>query len=159
MQMKWSNYILNWVKWLCITLNSHILLFHSHSGIMQVPICSHLFPWVPEKIQISNFFLFLSPSFFCPFPYPLPIPFPFFLAIDNTKVFFFFSWRLFKHKPSLWENTNCKIRRKKKRLASEHLIIQQLKPVTGLKNSFLSLPSLHIYWGPSSYQMLNECFP
>lgn len=90
MQMKWSNYILNWVKWLCITLNSHILLFHSHSGIMQVPICSHLFPWVPEKIQISNFFLFLSPSFFCPFPYPLPIPFPFFLAIDNTKVFFFF---------------------------------------------------------------------
>lgn len=77
---------------------------------------TYLFPFVSmDTWKNTDFqFLFFSLSLlFFPFPYLLSIFFPFFLAIDNTKVFFF-SWRLFKHKPSLWENTNCKIRRKTK---------------------------------------------
>lgn len=93
MQMKWSHYILKWVKWLCIALNSHILLFHSHSGKMQVPICSLLFPWVPEEIKTdSNFSLSLpdpTPQPHLPLLPPFPFfLFPFFVGTDKVLVFF-----------------------------------------------------------------------
>lgn len=120
---------------------------------------TYLFPFVSmDTWKNTDFqFLFFSLSLlFFPFPYLLSLFFPFFLAIDNTKVFFF---------PEGCSNINLHYEKiqtvkleEKQRLLSEHLIIQQLKPVTSLKNSFLPLPSLHIYWGPSSYQRLNECF-
>lgn len=161
MQMKWSHYILKWVKWLCTALNSHILLFHSHSGIMQVPICSHLFPWVPEEIKTdSNFSLSLP----VPIPHPhlpllptFPLFFlPFFVDTDNSKVFNLFPWRLFKQKHSFWEYENHKIR-EKKRLVFEHGCSTVETTVMGLKNFFLPTPS-HIYWMLRSCQRINECF-
>lgn len=153
--------------------------------VMKVPICSPLFPWVPEEIktdfQFLSFFLSLSLPLFFPHPPTFLSSFSFFLARDNVKVFsfLFFFWRPFKHKLSIWENRNPKTR-KKKWLASDVFnswkqwwasrIPSSLPPPFLFQTSLLSflpsllplsllpfLPSLFIEC-LSSCQRIYECF-
>lgn len=117
---------------------------------------TYLFPFVSMGTWGNKDTSFsLSPPSSFPLTPSILSSFPFFLGTNNTKVLFFFSEACFSIYLHYEKIQTIKLGGKKNSIASERLIVQQLKPKRWASRILFSplplfFPPFHIHWMPLS---------